>query len=74
MRAYEQGDMEAFAGFAKQIAVFSMIYSRCNSFAGAIKAAAQWFQLPVNLPCRPPLLTDEPAKVEEILLRAELIK
>jgi len=74
MRAYEQGDMEAFAGFAKQIAVFSMVYSRCNSFAGAIKAAAQWFQLPVNLPCRPPLLTDEPAKVEEILLRAELIK
>jgi len=74
MRAHEQGDMEAFAGFAKQIAIFSMVYSRCDSFAGAIKAAAQWFQLPVNLPCRPPLLTDDPSKVEDILLRAELIK
>ncbi|WP_018963441.1 dihydrodipicolinate synthase family protein [Coprothermobacter platensis] len=74
IRAYEQSDMEAFTNFARQIGVFSMIYDKTNSFAGAIKAAAQWFQLPISLKCRPPLIADAPEQVEEVLLRAELIK
>jgi 4-hydroxy-tetrahydrodipicolinate synthase len=73
-RAFEQGDMEAFSSFAKQIGVFSMIYSRCSSFAGAVKAAAQWFQLPISVNCRPPLLTERPDQVQDVLLKAGLIK
>ncbi|NPV89008.1 dihydrodipicolinate synthase family protein [Coprothermobacteraceae bacterium] len=74
IRAFEESDMEAFRNYAQQIANFSRVYSRGTSFAGAIKAAAQWFELPINLPCRPPLLTDKPEVVKDVLLEAGLIK